>query len=77
MEAYLGFRQAYISQQLMVMKEAGLIQDRRDGWNIYYSVKNPQIFDVLDSVAKLTGDSKLSISNPDVICPCPKCNNEI
>ena len=25
MEAYLGYRQAYISQQLMVLREAGLI----------------------------------------------------
>ena len=38
MEAHLGFRQAYISQQLMVLKEAGLIQDRRDGWNVFYHI---------------------------------------
>jgi ArsR family transcriptional regulator len=31
LEAYLGFRQSYISQQLAVMREAGIIQDRRDG----------------------------------------------
>ena len=39
MEAYLGYRQAYISQQLAVLREAGLIQDRRDGWNIFYRVR--------------------------------------
>jgi len=31
-EAVLGYRQAYISQQLSVLREAGLVQDRRDGW---------------------------------------------
>ena len=31
MEAHLGFRQAYISQQLSVLRDAGLVQDRRDG----------------------------------------------
>jgi hypothetical protein len=40
---------------LAVLREVGLIQDRRDGWNIYYRVVNPDIFVVLDSVQKLTG----------------------
>ncbi len=31
MEATLGYRQAYLSQQLAVLREAGIIQDRRDG----------------------------------------------
>lgn len=38
METILGFRQAYLSQQLAVLREAGVIQDRRDGWNIFYRV---------------------------------------
>ena len=37
MEAHLGYRQAYISQQVAVLREAGLIRDRRDGWNIFLS----------------------------------------
>ena len=52
MEAYLGLRQAYISQQLAVLREVGLILDRRDGWNIYYRVINPQIYAVLDAVLR-------------------------
>ena len=51
MEAYLGSRQAYISQQLAVLHEVGLILDRRDGWNIY-RVINPQIYAVLDAVLR-------------------------
>ena len=31
MEATLGLRQAYISQQLSVLREAGLVSVRRDG----------------------------------------------
>jgi hypothetical protein len=53
MEAHLGFRQAYISQQLMVLREAGLIQDRRDGWNVFYHVSEPRIFDVLKAVEQM------------------------
>ena len=36
-------RQAYISQHLMVLRDAGLVIDRRDGWNIYYQVNKPEI----------------------------------
>jgi DNA-binding transcriptional ArsR family regulator len=32
--AMLGARQAYVSQQLMVLREAGLVIARHDGWNI-------------------------------------------
>ena len=55
MEAYLGLRQAFISQQLAVLREAGIIVDRRDGWNIFYRVINPQIYDLLDAANRLTG----------------------
>ena len=72
MEAYLGFRQSYISQQLAVLREAGLIQDRRDGWNIFYRVVNPDIYTVLDAVQKLTGQP-VDSSKHVVSCNCPHC----
>jgi DNA-binding transcriptional ArsR family regulator len=75
MEAHLGFRQAYISQQLSVLREAGLIQDRRDGWNIFYRVGDPRIFALLDVVQTMTGVTKPSLSKEAVGCPCPKCNS--
>ena len=31
LEAQLGYRQAYISQHLMAMRQAGLIESRREG----------------------------------------------
>ena len=75
MEAHLGFRQAYISQQLMVLREAGLIQDRRDGWNVFYRVAQPKIFEVLYAVEKITGPEEIAPStNSAVPCTCPKCN---
>src|SRR3972149_6488943 len=60
-EAALGYRQAYISQQLSVLREAGLIQDRRDGWNIYYRVIQPKVFDVLDTAQAVTGDTRVAV----------------
>ncbi len=76
MEAYLGYRQAYISQQLSVLKENALIQDRRDGWNIFYSVTNEGIFDVLDAMYQLTSVKKPEIDHPRSPCCCPHCAAE-
>lgn len=73
MEAYLGLRQSYISQQLAVLREAGLIQDRRDSWNIFYRVINPEIYTLLDAVQKLTGQTVASYDQPVVSCKCPHC----
>ena len=75
MEAHLGFRQAYISQQLMVLRDAGLIQDRRDGWNVFYHVAEPRIFTVLSAVEQMIGPVSQPVElRPAVSCSCPKCS---
>ncbi len=74
-ETHLGLRQAYISQQLMVLREAGLIQDRRDGWNVFYRISEPRIFAVLSAVEQIIApENASSLQHPIVDCPCPKCN---
>ena len=75
MEAHLGFRQAYISQQLSVLREAGLIQDRRDGWNIFYRITDQQIFEVLRVVRQITGQDEPNIQKSEISCNCPKCSS--
>ena len=77
MEAMLDLRQAYISQHLMVLREAGVLADRRDGWNIYYRVIKPEVFAVLDATAALTGSHvKIKHQHANKECPCPKCNTD-
>lgn len=76
-EAALDMRQAYISQQLMTLKDAGLVESRRDGLNLYYRVVRPGIFEVLDLLASLTGTLRpAEYTHADVECPCPKCNTK-
>ena len=77
LSAYLGFRQAYISQQLSVLREAGLIQDRRDGWNIYYRVVNPLIFDVLDAIQVLSDEPISWLPASRSSCNCPHCSPKV
>ncbi len=77
-EAHLGFRQAYISQQLAVLREAGLIQDQRDGWNIYYRVIRPEVYALVDVARTMVGIpfAQPPFDRPRVECPCPKCTTE-
>lgn len=76
MEATLGIRQAALSQQLMVLRDAGLVRVRRDGLNIFYRVTRPEVFKILDAVGAGTGRNKSSIRHRHASedCPCPKCN---
>lgn len=71
-EAHLGLRQAYISQQLMLLREAGLIQDRRDGWNVFYHVSDARVFVVLDAVG-VKPPLENNVSEGAVACSCPHC----
>lgn len=79
MEAVLGYRQAYISQQLMVLRRVGLVSDQRDGWNIYYRVVNPQIYTVIEAARKLLGEPLIPSLPQDgeIVCLCPKCSGVI
>ena len=81
LEAYLGLRQAYISQQLMILREAGLVQDRRDGWNIFYRVVRSEVYALLDQAQALQGSSTArsqdSTSLEAVDCSCPNCQKPL
>ncbi len=58
MEAILGFRQAYISQHLMILRDAGLVTDRRNGWNIFYRASKPGIYAVIDAMDAVSGEHR-------------------
>jgi DNA-binding transcriptional ArsR family regulator len=77
MEATLNLRQAYISQQLMILKNAGLIESRRDGLNLYYRVTKPEIFNLLATLSSVIGITpKLpKHKHANTECPCPKCSD--
>ena len=74
--ALLRQRQAYVSQQLMFLRQAGLIEDRKDGLRVYYRLKNPGVIAVLDAVNKLTGVISITPESKVIAaCPCPKCES--
>ncbi len=78
MEATLGIRQSSISQQLMILREAGLVEVRRDGLNMFYHVTKPRVFEVLDAVYAATSRPHLAHKHGKGkdSCPCPKCSTD-
>jgi ArsR family transcriptional regulator len=61
----------------MVLREAGLVGDRRDGWNVYYQVTKPELFAVIDAAHSTVGENKrLSLSPVIGSCACPHCTGE-
>ncbi|MDQ1280710.1 MAG: hypothetical protein QG670_1973 [Thermoproteota archaeon] len=48
--ALTSVRQATISQHLAILRQKGVVLTRKDGTNIYYSVKNPKIIEASDII---------------------------
>jgi len=82
LEALLGLRQAYISQQLMEMRDAGLLGTRRDGRFIFYRLARPRLIDLLIEIGALfdvplEDMEALLRTNPLPGCCCPNCVAQI
>lgn len=78
LEAILGLRQATLSQHLMALRKAGLLQDRKAGRYVYYSLRHPALLDLLKSAAHFSGTDadqveKMANPNPGPNCECPSC----
>ncbi|MCU0522910.1 MAG: metalloregulator ArsR/SmtB family transcription factor [Anaerolineae bacterium] len=52
-EEALDLRQAYVSQQLTVLREAGLVCYRKDGWNVRYRISRPEVYTLLEMAASI------------------------
>jgi ArsR family transcriptional regulator len=75
LEAALGYRQAYISQHLMALREANLLETRRHGRFVYYKLVDRRILDVLAEAGRILGQPVEVLSSPVISCECPKCNS--
>ena len=78
LEAALGWRQAYISQHLMALRKADILQDRREGRYVFYRLKNASFLDLITAAAALSGLSAESVSawinaSTYPACECPHC----
>ena len=76
LEALLGLRQAYISQQLMILRKKKIITSRREGKYIYYQLVKPEVLEIIQAAGEIVGVSTSSLVIQDHSkCECPKCGN--
>jgi DNA-binding transcriptional ArsR family regulator len=77
--ALLDQRQAHVSQHLRVLKDAGLVSDRRDGQMVYYRLADGRTAATLSLLKDLSRslDPALAYPEPPAAplpgCPCPNC----
>ena len=76
LEAQLGMRQAYLSQQLMALRDADILQTNKEGRFIYYRIADHKILDLITYAALINGISIDAIPSEKKICSCPKCCDE-
>ena len=53
LEEELGIRQPTLSQQLSVLRTEGVVTTRRQGKNIFYSVADPAVLEILTVLYRL------------------------
>lgn len=54
-----GRRQPYVSQHLIVLREAGLVTHTRGGLNICYRLAQPELKSLLEAIGPMTGFARL------------------
>lgn len=75
LEALLGKPQPYVSQQLRILRDAGVITDEKQGQNVFYRLTDAQLHAWL---AVILGDAhgdipELTRHKQVIACICPKC----
>ncbi len=57
-----GISQANVSQHLAILRTKGIVSDRRDGINVFYSISNPKIIKAFDLISEVLQDALSSQS---------------
>lgn len=53
----LDLPQATVSRHLKILRERNLVNARRDGMNVYYSLTNEKVVDALDLLRQVLNDN--------------------
>jgi len=80
LSAVLDKPQPYVSQQLAVLREAGVIIDRKEGTNVFYGLDGKDLADTLSAVLGALFGNPQAGAMPGhkriAGCCCPKCTAE-
>jgi ArsR family transcriptional regulator len=53
----IGIESSHLSQQLGILRRAGLVRTRREGTSVWYAVADPAIFELLDVARRILATS--------------------
>lgn len=59
----LEVEQSNLSQQLAVLRNRNILVARKDGQNVYYSVRDPQLFDLLNVARKIFNNHLIDVKD--------------
>ena len=59
----LEVEQSNLSQQLAVLRNRNILAARKEGQNVYYSVRDPQLFDLLDVAKKIFNNHLIDVKD--------------
>ncbi len=72
----LGRPQAYVSQQLAILRDAGLVEGMREGAFIYYRLRDYGVLGMIDFASRSLGRAPGAPTVPAGRlegCECPRC----
>ncbi|MHB1319635.1 MAG: ArsR/SmtB family transcription factor [Anaerolineae bacterium] len=77
--ALLDQRQAHVSQHLRILRDAGLVDDRREGQMVFYRLSDGRTAAILSLLKDLSRTVNPALAYPEPNagplhgCPCPRC----
>jgi len=61
LSARLGVEQTTLSQQLAILRSRNLVEGRKNGSNVFYSVRDPAIFRLLDVARQIFNNQLIDV----------------
>ncbi len=61
--ARLEVEQSSLSQQLAILRSRSLVNTRKEGLNVFYSISDPEIFTLLDTAKKIFNRQLVGVRN--------------
>lgn len=61
LSARLAVEQTTLSQQLSVLRKSSIVLGRKEGQSVYYSVRDPEIFRLLDVARRIFNNQLIDV----------------
>ncbi|MGZ4899571.1 MAG: transcriptional regulator, partial [Candidatus Angelobacter sp.] len=55
--------QSNLSQQLAILRSRNIVATRKEGQNVYYSVRDPELFNLLDVAKKIFNNNLIEVKD--------------